>query len=207
MHIASRTAISGGRFGRGPAFLLTLRGQAEASPSPTQLTPEPAVRTEEAAPRSPSPPRRTSAYVGAGVAVVVVIVALAYLLSGGFHSSHGSSGSTGTVLIPRGTGYSYSIRQFNGIVFAVTSESRIQGELNSSHGVQIYLFTPTEFQYLVRNLTVGQSEWTSGVVANATIYDLDVIVQPGSWVLSFVNPNEYLPTGIGFYTDVTLTAT
>jgi hypothetical protein len=193
-------------FHRGTLFVLKFSGQSSIPPPAAGPGMEGAPSTGGVPSGKPTTLRGTPVYIGVGVAIVVVMVVLAYLLTGGFHAaSKGSSGSNGTVLIPRGTGYSYVIGQFNGIVFSITSESRIQGELNSSRGIAIYIFTTAEFQYLVRNLTVGQYVWASGVVADQTIYDLNVLVQPGQWVLSFVNPNVSWPTGVGFYSDVVLT--
>ena len=149
------------------------------------------------------PKRRTRTYLAVGVAIVLVILVAAYVMSGGFRPAS-SSGSPGVVLIPAGTGYSMVIGQFNGIDFVISQESRITGLLNSSHGIQIYILTPTEFQYLVKNLTVSAYVWTSGVVADQVVYQLNVTVQPGQWVLSFVNPNLGWPTGVGFYSDVVL---
>lgn len=188
-------------------FAIALGGSPNASHSVAGPG-SPAVSSPEAVtpdPRKPRAHRGNPIYTGIVVVILVVAVVLAYVLTGGFHSSNGSSGSSSTVLIPRGTGYSYNIGQFNGINFVISSESRIQGELNSTHGVAIYILTPAEFEYLVKNLTVGQYVWTSGVVADQSIYHLNVTVQPGQWVLSFVNPNVSWPTGIGFYSDVTLT--
>jgi hypothetical protein len=134
----------------------------------------------------------------------LVVILAAYVLTGGFQGSTGSSSSSGTVLIPYGTGLSLSIGQFNGINFVITSESVIKGSLNSSRGVQIYIMTPSEFAALVKNSNVSGYEWTSGIVAVQTIYQLNVAVSPGQWVLSFVNPFPSTPTGVGFYSDVTL---
>ena len=152
------------------------------------------------------PPSRTRTYLWVGVAVIVIaMLVVTYVLTGGFHLSSSSSGSGGKVLIPRGTSYSMIVGQFNGINFVIGSESQISGEMNSSRGIQVYIMTPAEFEYMVTNLVIGQYVWTSGVVADQTIYDIDISVQPGQWVLSFVNPSAVTPTGVTFYSDVTLT--
>ena len=147
--------------------------------------------------------RRTRNYLVVGVVVILAVVLSAYVVMGGLRTAS-SSGSTGTVLIPFGTGYSMVIGQYNGINFDISHESRITGLLNSSHGIQIYILTPSEFAYLVKNLSVSGYVWTSGVVAFQQLYQLNVAVQPGQWVLSFVNPNVSWPTGVGFYSDVVL---
>jgi len=163
-----------------------------------------AVPSESTVPR-PSPPRKSRVFLGVGAGVVVVaMVVVAFVLSGGFHFANDASGSSATVLIPRGTSYSMIIGQFNGINFVIGSESKIQGQVNSSRGIQVYILTPAEFHDLVHNLTVGQYVWTSGIVADQVVYNLDVAVAPGQWVLSFVNPNVSFPTGVTFYSDVTL---
>jgi len=64
--------------------------------------------------------------------------------------------------------------------------------------------TPTEFQSFARTLHVNGSEWASGWVANGSIYQVDIPVPTGAWYLSFINPNSYIPTGVGIYSDITL---
>jgi hypothetical protein len=131
------------------------------------------------------------------------VLVAAYAMTGGFRPP-GSSGTSGVVLIPAGTGFSMTIGQFNSVIFEISKESSITGLLNSSRGIQLYIMTPSEFQYLVRNLTVATYVWTSGVVADQAPYNLNVTVQPGQWVLAFVNPNVSWPTGVGFYSNVVL---
>ena len=175
-----------------------------SSPS-TDASPSEASAEAPTRPASRGPAKsRTRTYLAVGVAIILVVVAIAaYSMTVGFRPA-GSSGTSGTVLITDGTGYPMSVGQYNGISFTISQDSRITGTLNSSHGVQIYILTPSEFQYLVKNNNVSSYVWTSGVVANAELYVLNVTVQPGQWVLSFVNPNLYVPTGVGFYSNVVL---
>lgn len=203
--MSSSAQWSAVRFGREVPLLLGTMGQNAPSPPTTERGAEggmsPAGWPAERTPR----PHRTAVYVGIGVAIVVVMVVLAYVLVIGSHTAGTSSGTQGKVLAARSTSYSLSIGAFNGINFVVSSESQIQGEVNSSRGIQVYIFTPSEFQYLVKNLTVGQYVWTSGIVADQAVFDLVIPVQPGQWVLSFVNPNVNFPTGVTLYSDLTLT--
>lgn len=201
--VSARSRVN--RLQLGNPFLLGLSGQVTVPPVTTEGRTEGGTSSPASTPGKAPDARRRSIYVGIGVAIIVVMVILAYFLTNGFHSAGGSSGTQGTVLVPRGTSYSMVIGQFNGINFHVNSSAKIQGEVNSSQGIQVYLLTPSEFQYLAKNLTVGQYVWTSGVVANQVVDELDISVQPGQWVLSFVNPNSNFPTGVTFYTNLTLT--
>ena len=153
---------------------------------------------------TPRPRRSSSLMLVVGVVVVVVVMVVAYMLFAGMHSSGSSSGSKGYVLVPNGTGYSLPVGQFNGINFQVSTPSTIQGQINASRGVQVYLMTPSEYQVLVRTGNISGYNWTSGVVAYETTYTLTVPVPVGTWVLAFVDPNSVLPTGVGFYSDLTL---
>jgi len=145
--------------------------------------------------------------IAVGVAIIVVMVVLAYLLTGGFHHAGGSSATQGRVLVPFGASYSLPNGQFDGLTFTINSTSVIQGELNSSRGVDLYVMTPTEFETLVRTLNVTGYEWASGEVADQTIYNVDVTVTAGTWILAFTPPNPNIPTGVGFYSDLTLSPT
>jgi len=138
-----------------------------------------------------------------GVTIVLAMILTAYVLTNGFH---GQTGSSEVVLVPAGTGYSLPMGQFSGTEFTATSASTISGTLNSSEGVQIYLMTPTQFEAFAKSLNVSGYVWTSGWVANESIYHLDIPVPAGQWVLAFTDPNAGLPTGVGIYTDIILKA-
>lgn len=167
------------------------------------------VRSEAGSPEIRSggarPQGRTRVLVAVGVGIVLVVVVGAYVLTGGFQHSSSTSGGSAKILIPYGTGYSMAIGQINVVYFTAGSESRLDASLNSSEGIQIYISTPAQFQNLTNNLSAFRYFWTSGVVAVETIYDLQVNVSPGQWALSFVNPCPSTPTGVGFYSAVTLT--
>ena len=186
-------------------FTLQLGGGADVPPPTSGPGAGTADPTATSAPVKVPKSRRTSIYAGVGVAIIVVMVILAWAVTGGFHLSGTPSGSSGYVLVPRGTSYSMVIGQFNGIDFDVNSTSHIEGQVNSSRGIAVYILTPADFAYLVKNLTVGPYVWTTGVVADGTPDTLNIPVQPGQWVLSFVNPNVSWPTGVTFYSDLTLT--
>jgi len=152
------------------------------------------------------PPMRMRVYLGIGVAIVVVMVVVGYLLVAMPHSSS-PSGSNGYVLVPYGTGYSMSSGQYNAVNFVVNTTSSIHGLINSSRGIQLYIMTPAEYGHLVTTLNVSGYVWTSGIVADQTIYSADIPVAPGQWVLAFVNPFPNTPTGVGFYSNLVLQST
>jgi hypothetical protein len=135
------------------------------------------------------------------IAVALIMIVTAYVLA---IEIHPSAGSSAVVLVPYGTGYSLSGGEPVGITFTVSSESSIDGTLNSSRGIQIYIMTPQQFETLANYGNVSTYVWTSGRVANGMIYALHLTVSPGQWVLAFVNPNPDSPTGVGFYSNVTL---
>jgi len=137
--------------------------------------------------------------------VVVVVVAVSIFAYAMFGIPH-SNGTSGVVLVPAGTGLSLPAGQFSGFEFTANSPSVITGTLNSSEGVQIYLMTPQEFQAFIKTTNVSGYGWTSGWVANDTIYTLDIPVPLGQWYLVLTDPNVGIPTGIGIYTDIVVKA-
>jgi len=141
------------------------------------------------------------------ILIVLVVIVAAYLWTGGFHRPTSPSGSAGTVLLPDGFSYSIMNGQFSDVAFHINSTSVIQGKLNSSEGVLVDVMTPAEFVHLAITLNVSGYQWTSGPVADRSIYNLDVTVDPGGWFLAFLDPNASFPTGLSFYSDLTLTPT
>ncbi len=196
-------------------------GLGRSSPRPERVSDEPPseadllARSSVAAdgPRSavaedrtgtrPNPRRRTSIYIGVAVATLVIVVVLVYSVFGVPHSSSNS----GVLLVPAGTGLSLPAGQFSGFEFTTTTASVITGSLNSSEGVQIYVMTSQEFHEYIKTSNITGYAWTSGWVANETIYNLDAPVSPGQWFLVLTDPNPGIPTGIGIYTDIVVKST
>ena len=137
------------------------------------------------------------------MAAVVVAVALGsgvYFLTT-FH--HGSSGSGKLVLEKEGSYYTMPVGQFNGITFIVNESSIINGTFFNTYGVDLFQMTPTQYLEFTRTTHLSGYEWNVNVTAE-TIYNLDLTVQPGAWVIAFVNPSPTQTTLVGFYTDLTL---
>jgi len=166
------------------------------APNPGVLETRPGVK--------PNPSRRTKIYVGAAVAVIVVIIILAYVLSGGFHRS---SGSPSDIILPSGTSYAMGAGQSTGVTLAVTTPSVLKGTFQTGGAVVVYTMSPTQYEYLVKEGNLSGYAWTSGQVPSQSYYNLSVSLAVGSWVLVFVNPNTINPTAVTFYTSVTLTPT
>ena len=143
--------------------------------------------------------------LGVGAAIVVVVVVV-WALMGGLRS--GSPSST-EVLVAAGTSYSLPAGQLNIVSIVLSSTGMINGTIAESFGLAIYLMTPAELASFVKTLKISGYEWTSGDLANNSVYRLNLTIQPGSWDLVFVNPNTdlYISTSYGFYTDLTLTKT
>ena len=137
--------------------------------------------------------------------IVVAVVGAAYALTVDFRTP---SGASATVLVTAGTLYSIPVSQFNGISFVAGSPSTLNGTFSESYGLQLYTMNATQYQHLITKGTLDGYEWTSGALANDTIYNLEVTVPAGTWVLVFANPNapeSLITTSVGFYTDLTLT--
>ncbi|HYB79631.1 MAG TPA: hypothetical protein VEG66_07745 [Thermoplasmata archaeon] len=134
------------------------------------------------------------------VAIVVIVVVLAYVLTGGFQRSHNGP----LVLVPAGAYYTIPGGQFNGITFIIGATSVINGTFSNAFGIVLYEMNNTQFLSFAKTNILGGYEWTSGPIANNSVYDLDLTIPPGSWALVFVNPSPINPTAIGFYTDLTL---
>jgi len=144
--------------------------------------------------------RRRRLLLASAVAAVVVVVVLAYALTGGFQSSHSSS----LVLVSAGTYYTIPVGQFNGITFIIGTTSVINGTFSNAFGIVLYEMNDAQFLSYGKTNILDGYEWTSGPIANNSVYNLDLTIQPGSWALLFVNPSPINVTAIGFYTDLTL---
>lgn len=150
-------------------------------------------------PRKPRP--RIWLYAVVAVVIVVVMVLGYYALIGGFTPGSGSSKS---VLIPKGTAYSLPGGQLNAVTFIADSTSTLNGTFYDVLEIILYTMTPTQFQEFLRTNVLAGYEWTSGPIANETVYNLDLTVPAGAWDFVFDNPNLVNTTIIGFYTDLTL---
>ena len=134
---------------------------------------------------------------------MVVAVALGsgvYFLTT-FH--HISSGSGKLVLEKEGSYYTMPVGQFNGITFIVNESSVINGTFFNTYGVDLFQMTPAQYLEFTRTTHLSGYEWNVNVTAE-TIYNLNLTVQPGAWVIAFVNPSPTQTTLVGFYTDLTL---
>ena len=138
--------------------------------------------------------------------VVTVVVVAALLGSGVYFITtlhQGSSGSGKLVLQKEGSYYTLPAEEFNGITFIVNESSVINGTFFNTYGVDLFQMTPTQYLTFTRSAHLSGYEWNANVTAE-TIYDLNLTVPPGAWVLAFVNPNTTQTTLVGFYTDLTL---
>ncbi len=138
------------------------------------------------------------------VIVVVILVTAVYFVLAEHKSSGGSGESSTTVLAPKGSYYSIPVGQFNGITFLVQQPANLNGTFYTSYGIVLYQMTPSQYLTFTKTLHLDGYEWTYNVTNNA-IYSLNLTVQPGSWVLAFVNPSALDATGVGFFTDLNLT--
>ena len=194
-----------------PSHALTLSPSLDVNSAvalPDAPSAEPAPNGPVPSPSGGAPARRQVpmyTVVLAAVLIVLVVFAGAYVWTGGFHRTTSPSGSLGTVLLPSGSSYSIVNGQFSDVAFRINSTSVVQGQLNSSEGVLVDVMTPAEFEHMAITLNVSGYQWTSGAVADRTVYSLDVTVAPGQWFLAFLDPNASFPTGVSFYSDLTLT--
>lgn len=180
----------------GPGSAPTASGSSGGSPS-TQGSPPPGTETGP----TPNPSRQRAVRAAALTAVVVVVIVLVYALSGGFHPG---SKSRSVVLVPQDDYYSLPGEQYNAISFIVQGTSVITGTFTNTLGVVVYVLDPSELAAFNHNGTVGAYEWSSGEIANLSVYQLDTQVPAGQWSLTFVNPNVLNTTVVGFYTAVVL---
>ena len=133
---------------------------------------------------------------------VVVAVAAGFVLTDGFH--FGTRSAT-TVLIGQGSYYSLPGSQYNSVEFTTSGSAVLHGTFSDTLGVTVYVFTPAELVDLSIHNTLDGYAWTSGQVANLSVTTIDVPVTAGEWELTFINPNTYNTTVVGFYTAVTVT--
>ena len=153
----------------------------------------------------PSGPRPL-VYAAIIVVVIVAVAGVAYVVTGGFHRN--SNGTSEVILITNQTQWSIPIGQFNGIAFIAGHNSSVNGTLYESGGLQIYTMTPTQYARYIKTDVVPGYEWTSGRIANDSLYQLAISVSAGQWDVAFSDPFlniTYANTLVAFYTDVVLT--
>jgi hypothetical protein len=182
-----------------------------SAPAESEVPSEPsASQTNPAEPASNSWVGRRSGR-GRKWPYVVVVIAVAVLVAGGVYLAlgvHHVTGQTGvTILAHSGTYYSLPVGQFNGVTFIINTTAEINGTFVNTYGVTLYTMTPAQFLVLVRTSVVSGYEWTSGRIPDNAIDMLNLTIQPGSWVLVFLNPNTIQTTLVGFYSDLTLETT
>jgi len=141
--------------------------------------------------------------VGTVVAAIIVVSA-AYVLTDGFHLQ---SKSTELNLIPAQSYYSIPGGQYNAITFVAHTTSVVTGTFTNTLGVVVYLLDPAQIKALNHNGTVGAYNWSSGPIANLTVYNLHANVPEGPWSVVFLNPNQFNTTVVGFYTAIQLKST
>ncbi len=123
------------------------------------------------------------------------------MLTNGFNPKRGNSAES---LIPALSYYSLPGEQYNSITFIISTSCVVNGTFTNTLGIVVYVLTPPELAALNHNGVVGQYAWSSGRIANLSVYRLDVTILPGQWALVFYNPNLINTTVVGFYTAVTL---
>ncbi len=176
---------------------------ASASEGPSDAS-DGAQGTSAAAPKVPKRFLGSWTWVVIGVVILAVGSAVAVVWIGGLHHAP-SSTSSSVVLAPSGTSYSLPIGQISGVVFSANATSTLHGSVNSSEGVQMYIMDMAQYETFGKTGNVTGYEWTSGAVRATTIYDLDVSVPTGSWILVFSDPNTGIPTGVSVYSSILLT--
>ena len=159
-------------------------------------------------PRGRPPRPRPWAYVVVIVVVVAGAAGGAYFFTAGFHAP--GTASSGKVLVPDGTQYSIPVGQYNAVSFIITGNATVTGTIYEAFGLQLYRMTPAQYEHLVVTLNYSAGwEWTSGPLANNTVYNLSMTAPAGQWELVFANPNglqTFLTTLVGFYTNLVLTS-
>lgn len=153
--------------------------------------------------------RNTRLVTVAAVVIVGCAIGAAYVLTDGFVPA-GSSGTE--VLLPAKAYYSIPGAQYNAIAFLVQKTSVVTGTFTNTKGITLYQMTPAELLSLSKTGNIGNFSWTSGRIANLTVTDLSLTVQPGSWDLVFFNSDNPSPvlnpnlntTIVGFYTNLTV---
>ncbi len=143
-------------------------------------------------------------YLGASVAVLAALVAVAIVLASPPRAT-GPTPSEGKVLVPRGTIDNIPGGQFNAITLIANGTSVVSGSFTTTAGIIIYVMDPSQFESFVHSSTLaGGYNWTSGPYYNQTIDTFRIVVTSGPWDIVFVNPGLVFGTMIGYLSDVTL---
>ena len=141
-------------------------------------------------------------YIITTVIIVAAVVLSAYILTNGFRAPS----STGPdILIPAGTGDAIPAGQFDAVVFQTGSNAQVTGVVSNSFGLVIFLMNPDQFNRLIATLNDSLYVWTSGPLANGTLYNLSLTVeQAGIWDLVFFNTSVLWGSAAGFLTNLVL---
>ncbi len=145
--------------------------------------------------------RQRTALAATGAIIAVVLVFLLYAFSGGFHFG---TKTPSVVLVPQNSYYSLPGEQYNEITFIVHGTSSITGTMSITLGLVVYVLDQAQLMGLNHNGTVSSFVWSSGTIANLSVYHLNTQVSAGQWSLTFYNPNILNTTVVGFYTSVVL---
>lgn len=194
-----------------PGSKLYLRNSAGAS---VERAPDPSSDSDSSEPQFFPPKSRPDPsgpslliYAVVIILVVAVVAGAVYFSTGGFHRS--STGSTGTILIANQTQWSIPITQFNGVAFITQDNGTVNGTLYESAGLEIYTMTPTQYAKYAKTDIVPGYEYTSGLIANDSLYEIGIDITVGQWYLVFSDPFSnitYANTLVAFYTNVVLTS-
>lgn len=176
---------------------------ADGPTEPTVVSPSSVPAKRRGNPAGPGP----AIYAVIVIVMISAVVGSVYFATDGFHRNSG--GSSGTILIANQTSWSIPISQFNGVAFIASANGTVNGTLYESGGLQIYTMTPTQYAKYIKTDVVPGYEWTSGRIANDSVYTLGVAVPAGQWDLAFSDPFSnitYANTLVAFYTNLVLIA-
>lgn len=175
-------------------------GQPLAQSGPTQDQVQSSVPSKDVG--AGTTPRRRRIFLIAGVVAVIAIILVAYALTDGFQ--FGGPSKT-KILVADHTVDVIPAGQFDAVTFIISTTSIVNGTFVNSYGIVLYTMTPTQFESFIRTTVVSGYEWTSGMIENEVVYNLDLSFPPGAWDLVFLNPSPINATALGFWTSLTLT--
>ena len=151
----------------------------------------------------PAPGGRTRLYVILTAVAVTIIVVLVVILAGYHHLA--SSSSSSEVLAPVGwNANSLPYEQFGDVPFIAHSSVTITGSFITSNEITVYIMNETQFEVLVKTLSLDGYEYTTGQEWQGTI---NATVGPGNWELVFYASNPSGSSGVAITTAVVLTPT
>lgn len=189
-------------------------GESSISVAPASSAETPSLPPEgalSAPPRDasappPSGPRRVPLYLVITLAVVIVVVVAGTVAFEMTHRTGGGSSPPPIVLVVKDSLYILPAGQFAASEFTISRNATVNGTIDQTGGINLYTMTPAQVFGLSKSGSLSGYEWTTSLVRNGTVYNIDLTFGPGAWDVVFLDPstNPSNSSSVGFLSGLYL---